>query len=293
MLAAMLLVCVVGQAPVQAQELVPDPEWQGFKAKPGEVATVLVPKGSVFGGTDVFAFYEGMKFLKAQDETGFNALTTRGRVVELSSGTSVKVIKVTPGLDDIPYVAEVRILDGPHKDQALHVSPFWLAKMIPADQAAAKKAAADKASAEATARFERAGAEAIADLRRMQAGTPVAPAEPPGRRAEMDRLERYLRDEMPNGQRASASRPKSAGPYVKTVPKPPGSARELLDRGEALEATDPELARLYYLATVKGWGKTSQAAKAKGHLRTMPPAPTRPGQGPRGPGGRGGSGVSR
>lgn len=267
MLAAMLMVaCVVGQAPVQAQELVPDPDWSAYKASPGDLATVYIQGGSVFGGTDVFAYYDGMKFLTAKDARGFDELASRGRLALLDSGTSVKIIKLTKGISDIPSSVEVRVLDGPQKGKALHVAPGWLAQLIPADQAAAKQAQAKQSAKDFEARLDREIAAGEAQLRQMQAGVPVAPPDP--LRAEAQALRRYLGDPSP-GQGLGGYGAVMGGREAKAGPRPAGTVSQWLERGEAVEATDPQLAALYYRAIIKAAPKASQAAKAKGHLKTM------------------------
>ena len=118
----------------------------------------------VFVTTDMFAYQEYMKFLKANDSAGLKGLLLKRQLALVEPGTPILVIKrhKNPLIADGATAIELRILDGEQKDVKVWVYEGDVNRMIekPAEpdppkfsemEKAFAKAQADKAAAKAKA----------------------------------------------------------------------------------------------------------------------------------------------
>ena len=81
---------------------------------------------------DIFAYGDYVKYLKAGDEAGFRELKATGRATTLAEDTPVLVLKLLDNelITETFPAAEVRVLDGPHKDERGWVEAEEIRRMI-------------------------------------------------------------------------------------------------------------------------------------------------------------------
>jgi len=85
--------------------------------------TLTVTGDVVPAATSRDNYAEMMKFVTAGDRTGFQAMYNRGQIILLDKGTRVKLLDTTFKGD-----YEVRVQDGPHREEVVRVSREFLEK---------------------------------------------------------------------------------------------------------------------------------------------------------------------
>ncbi len=134
MFTALLCLCLVGQ--VEPKVKVEYESVKATAAKPGD-ELVLGSDNDAFedfrAAKDYFAGLEMMKLIKAEDTDGLAILVERGRLTSLPAGTRIKYIKRYESEigQEVTYpMAEVRVLDGPKKDNVFFVGHNFCRRVI-------------------------------------------------------------------------------------------------------------------------------------------------------------------
>ena len=97
------------------------------KSEPKQITnvgdTLTINREIISAATSRDNFDEMMKFVLADDRTGFDMMHSRGQILLLEKGTKVKVLQLT-----FKGSYEVRVQDGPHKDKVVWLSRDFLEK---------------------------------------------------------------------------------------------------------------------------------------------------------------------
>jgi hypothetical protein len=151
-----------GPAPKPAAALIADPDWT---PKAGDQAEIQEDNAPAIWNDRTYRDFA--KSLEAGDTVGINKLTAQKMLVRLAKGTQVLILKryrpessrgpwtignaIQTALDGPgprgKYPLEVRVIDGPHKDQVWFVPEESVAHMIPAPQPKTRKSARKPAPA--------------------------------------------------------------------------------------------------------------------------------------------------
>ena len=92
---------------------------------PGEILYLHDGDGDpIHVASDLFAWEDMVKFLKARDDQGLRELIDAGRVARIDDDTQIRFLELTRTSKF--RVAEVRILDGPQAGKAVWVSSYYL-----------------------------------------------------------------------------------------------------------------------------------------------------------------------